>query len=259
MSAKESRVTVDRGQRTIYLIEHEGADLKTMTSALQDNFHGHQLSVFEDLERGREEILLQKPTVIILALDWGKNDRVEAFIKEIKLDETLKRIPMVVVATRNIFDQFDDAIKRFGLLKVPKSIRVPKFVETVSEALTVANSMEVDELTLSAGDILFKEGDPADYIYCLMGGRLQVYKEKGGETQIINEVVGKQMVGEMAVVDQSTRSASIKALDESKILRLKVGDVEAYLNDQPLWLHLMVKTLIARIQESNERIIQLSK
>jgi len=259
MSAKESRVTVDRGQRTIYLIEHEAQDLKTMTMAIQDNFHGHKLSTFEDLERGREEILLQKPTIIILALDWGDHDRVEAFIKEMKLNETLRRVPMVVVGTRNLFDQFDDSIKRFGLLKVPKSIRVPKLIETVSEALTIANSMEVDELTLSAGDMLFKEGDPADYIYCLMGGRLQVFREKGGEVQIINEIVGKQMVGEMAVVDQSTRTASIKSLEDSKILRLKVGDVEAYLNDQPLWLHLMVKTLIQRIKESNERIVQLSK
>ena len=82
----------------------------------------------------------------------------------------------------------------------------------------------IDLVSIRRGDFLFREGDDADALYIVKGGIVQVI----GEGDLVYERVGEGgIVGELAIVDEGTRSASVRA--ESRADLIKV-DVPGFLN-----------------------------
>jgi CRP-like cAMP-binding protein/membrane protease YdiL (CAAX protease family) len=83
-------------------------------------------------------------------------------------------------------------------------------------------------LRLSAGEDLITEGDAADALYFVESGSFEVRKrsERGDESHPIGEARAGAVVGEVALLDRGTRSATVRALDDSVALVLRVGDLE---------------------------------
>ncbi|HDK16986.1 MAG TPA: cyclic nucleotide-binding domain-containing protein, partial [Nitrospirae bacterium] len=74
-----------------------------------------------------------------------------------------------------------------------------------------------------AGSVLFNEGDTGSFIGFVRSGKLEVKKEtefKG--RQIVLAVLGKgSFVGELSILDEQPRSATVVALEDSKLFLLK--------------------------------------
>ena len=70
--------------------------------------------------------------------------------------------------------------------------------------------------TFDVGQEIFAEGDPGDRVYLLLSGSLHVTRKDAGEkTQIF--LVPGNLVGELAVIRQEPRSATVTALAPSKV------------------------------------------
>lgn len=80
---------------------------------------------------------------------------------------------------------------------------------------------EYEIITLRPNELLFKEGDPADSLYVLKAGMLsvRVSNDDGSESEIARIVPGA-VVGEMALLSGSTRSASVYAINDAGLLRI---------------------------------------
>lgn len=67
------------------------------------------------------------------------------------------------------------------------------------------------------GQVLFVEGDPAEWLLVLAGGRLKVsvYSPNGDEL-IVDTVAAGQAVGELGVLAGARRSATVEALSDSQ-------------------------------------------
>lgn len=65
---------------------------------------------------------------------------------------------------------------------------------------------------LSAGEILFREGQEADSMYVVVSGRLRATREEDGETRIVGEITRGETVGEMALLTGERRSATVQAM-----------------------------------------------
>ena len=74
----------------------------------------------------------------------------------------------------------------------------------------------LEEQVLSAGERLFEKGDPGRCMYIIVSGRLRVHD--GDQT--LNELGERDIVGEMAVLESAPRSASVTAVEETRLLRL---------------------------------------
>src|SRR6185295_10410962 len=79
----------------------------------------------------------------------------------------------------------------------------------------------VEWVTLSAGETLFRQGDPGDAAYLVVSGRVRVAvsDEDGGE-RIIGEIVSGELVGEQAILLDTTRSATIFAARDTHLARI---------------------------------------
>jgi CRP-like cAMP-binding protein len=82
---------------------------------------------------------------------------------------------------------------------------------TLAEVATL-----LEEQVLSAGERLFEKGDPGHCMYIIVSGRLRVHD---GD-QLLNDLGERDIVGEMAVVESAPRSASVTAIEETRLLRL---------------------------------------
>lgn len=115
------------------LIEDDDVDVMTVNRALRDSKVTNQLVPIgngeEAIEYLRDESAA-KPGIILLDLNMPKMDGAE-FLKIVKADKTLKKIPVVILTTSNS-DQ--DVIETFELGAagyMVKSVDYEKFVEII--------------------------------------------------------------------------------------------------------------------------------
>jgi EAL domain-containing protein (putative c-di-GMP-specific phosphodiesterase class I) len=74
--------------------------------------------------------------------------------------------------------------------------------------------------TLEPGEALFKEGDPPTSAFLIERGRVRISAERDGEHLILADLGNGDLVGEMAVIDDSPRTASAVALEHCVLLEI---------------------------------------
>lgn len=108
-------------------------------------------------------------------------------------------------------------------------------------------------LTFNTGDVVFKEGDRGDYVCFVVDGELEVFKtSKSGEPTPITRLTSGESIGEMSVVDDFPRSASVRALRETKVLTLTHNNFDNLVDKHPKVGNKMLKG-IARALSMNLR------
>lgn len=73
---------------------------------------------------------------------------------------------------------------------------------------------------LSAGEILFREGDEADSMYVVVSGRLRATRREDDQSQVVGEITRGETVGEMALLTGGKRSATVQAMRDSVLVGL---------------------------------------
>jgi len=64
------------------------------------------------------------------------------------------------------------------------------------------------------GQLLFREGDPADSVFRILSGTVEIVRELNGEPIVLGRVGAGQFVGEMGVVENRPRNATARAASE---------------------------------------------
>jgi CRP-like cAMP-binding protein len=105
----------------------------------------------------------------------------------------------------------------------------------------------VEWVTLSAGEILFRQGDPGDAAYLVVSGRVRVAvsDEDGGE-RVIGEIVSGELVGEQAILLDTTRSATIFAARDTHLARIPRDVFTKFVESHPDVTLPMIRTIVAR-------------
>ena len=120
----------------------------------------------------------------------------------------------------------------------------PMFAQVPAEDLApLASSAE--ERSYAAGSVLCREGEPGDELFLILGGRVRVVR--GGTT--LAELGPGEAVGEMAVLDEGPRSATVEALEETEVLALESEAFYEVLHEQVEIAEGVIRTLVRRLRE----------
>ena len=112
-----------------------------------------------------------------------------------------------------------DKLTREVNLKLEILHKMPLFrFITYQELVRVLNITTVKQY--AAGADVVSEGDAGDELFVMLTGKVRVHS---GDTAIVDLGPG-QHFGEMALVDKAPRSASVSAIEDSKILAIKRRD-----------------------------------
>ena len=104
----------------------------------------------------------------------------------------------------------------------------PLFAGAPEDVLsTMGNRMQM--LRLSEGDILYNEGDLADGLYLVVNGKVAIWS---GAVEIRERIEG-EYVGELALIDDSPHSATVRAKTDAILLKLHRGDFHQVLSTSP--------------------------
>lgn len=88
---------------------------------------------------------------------------------------------------------------------------------TVNGTKRLLDSGEIKEH--SAGTVLLKEGDNANFVLLVLAGRLEVFVERDDQVLVLTEAKPGAILGELAVLCGIPRSASVRAKDNSAVLQ----------------------------------------
>ena len=105
-------------------------------------------------------------------------------------------------------------------------------------------------MPLSAGEVLFTEGDPPNSMYVVRSGTLRI--RSGG---VIYEDVGPGgIVGEMALVEHyPARSATVYALIDSELVAVDEAQFTALVAEQPHFALKVMRVLSSRLRRMDRR------
>jgi len=113
-------------------------------------------------------------------------------------------------------------------------INIPLFEKINGEEVKVV-ARHMDTIDLNTGDILFRESDKGNYVFFIKEGELDVLKksETSGKDVTLATLREGQSIGEMSIIDDFPRSATIQAKKRSKLYILSKSAFDMILNKHP--------------------------
>ena len=99
-------------------------------------------------------------------------------------------------------------------------IYIPIFDKIIADELRLI-SKYMNVVEADPGEVIFKEGEKGDYVCFVVNGSLDVIKKsETGKNIVISTLSKGRSIGEMSVIDDSPRSATVKARTKSTLVTL---------------------------------------
>jgi CRP/FNR family cyclic AMP-dependent transcriptional regulator len=115
-----------------------------------------------------------------------------------------------------------------------------------------------ETMQFEAGETLFRRGDPGDSVMLVLSGRVAAESHRsGGELLVMNVVETGELVGEMAVLEGTTRSATVTALEPCEVLVIPSSEFLALLVNHPGLVVRMLGTVTERLRSLTEKVGEL--
>jgi CRP/FNR family transcriptional regulator/CRP/FNR family cyclic AMP-dependent transcriptional regulator len=106
---------------------------------------------------------------------------------------------------------------------------------------------------------IVEEGLPGDYMYIIREGRVSVSKlSEDGREKILEFLEAGAFFGEMSLLDNAPRSASVRALTEARVLALSRSDFLNVLRRSPDLAMAVIQELTRRLRQIDEQASSLS-
>lgn len=107
---------------------------------------------------------------------------------------------------------------------------------------------EMDWFLLPGGETLFEYGDASDALYVLKSGSLGAFKpDAGGALQLEGVVAAGETVGELGLIVDQPRSATVRALRDSELLRLSHRGFENLVTRHPEAMLVSARLAVRRL------------
>lgn len=106
-----------------------------------------------------------------------------------------------------------------------------------------------DGLRLTTGDVLMREGEAADDLFVVRHGRLRAtVVGADGDPVVVGEIGKHEVVGEMAVITDRDRSATVRAMRDTDLFRLPATAFGAVVQRHPEMLRPFAGVVVDRLR-----------
>jgi serine/threonine protein kinase len=113
--------------------------------------------------------------------------------------------------------------------------------------------------TFEAGEVIFSEGDPSDYICIVESGSVEISVDTDGDRKVIATLGRGEPFGELAAITGNPRTATATAVEASTIRMVTRDDIGAEIEKLSSWVGAIVEALTNRFIEISERLLELEK
>jgi CRP/FNR family cyclic AMP-dependent transcriptional regulator len=104
----------------------------------------------------------------------------------------------------------------------------------INEAALSELANEVEEVAVQKNEVVVREGEPGNRMFIIHSGRVEVLKFLDQPQEMVLAVFGpRDFLGEMSMIECVTRSASLRAIEETFLFSLKGTDLYRLYRHQP--------------------------
>jgi CRP-like cAMP-binding protein len=127
--------------------------------------------------------------------------------------------------------------------------RVPVFAGCTATQIAAIAAVAQDSY-FQPGQIIVTQGTPGQAFYLILSGRVEILRD--GKS--LGAFGPGDFFGEMSLLDQAPRSATIRALESTSCLMLSSWDFKALLEEQPGIAIKLLEVLSRRLRVADEHI-----
>jgi CRP-like cAMP-binding protein len=140
-------------------------------------------------------------------------------------------------------------IERMMLLR-----NVPMFTGLEPEDLDEMASVVI-ERRYAPNEDLCRQGDHGDAVFVVVKGRVRVFTGGGalGPERLLSELEAGACIGEMAVLDDAPRSATVRALERTRVVVIPGAGFKELLSTRPQMARSIIGELVRRMRGMKAR------
>jgi CRP-like cAMP-binding protein len=109
-----------------------------------------------------------------------------------------------------------------------------------------------DEVDCRAGTTLFEEGDHGDSFYVIAEGEMSVLKGAGICRRELARIGPGDVFGEMAFISNDPRTATLRTLTDTTLLRLKQDDFTILMDQDERFAQRILRLISRRLRQTTE-------
>jgi len=121
------------------------------------------------------------------------------------------------------------------------------FFASLDQVTRLALAEELEPVHVVAGDVVMAQDDAGDGVFLLLSGRLRVSVAVGRGERVLHDLTRGAIVGEIALVSDRPRSATVRAVRDSDLLLLRVSAFNALVERTPGLLRQVARLLVDRL------------
>lgn len=108
-----------------------------------------------------------------------------------------------------------------------------------------------EQRTFKIGDVIMKQGEHGEAAYIIEQGKVEILLEKAdGTEQRVGTRGPGAMIGEMAIVDNAPRTATVRAIENCELLEISANDfARRLLNADPV-LRMTIQVILTRYRDT---------
>jgi CRP/FNR family cyclic AMP-dependent transcriptional regulator len=135
---------------------------------------------------------------------------------------------------------------------------VPLFASFAEEPLRLLATV-VTRRSATRGSVIITAGDPTESLYIVLSGRLKVMMSDADGKEVILSLLGPgEFFGEMGLIDDAPRSASVVAIEPCELLTITRRDFKKCLAENFEMAMAVMRGLVRRLREADRKIGSLA-
>ncbi len=132
--------------------------------------------------------------------------------------------------------------------------QVPLFAELGLEQLDALQQL-TKEVNYLPNEVIVREGDPGGELYLLVEGSVRVFKDYGRPIQTtLRTLPAVSYFGEMAILDDGTRAATVVAYSRARLLSLDGANLKELIQQMPEISFDLLRVLTTRVRDGERRL-----
>ena len=125
--------------------------------------------------------------------------------------------------------------------------KVPLFSMLKTEDIHMISTIATEE-AYEDGHVLFREGDVGDKLFIVVSGEVLILKNRNGEEKHLATLRENDFLGELALFDAETRTATARCRGPCMFLVIERNDMEQLAHEYPAIAFGFIKVLINRMR-----------
>jgi CRP/FNR family cyclic AMP-dependent transcriptional regulator len=135
---------------------------------------------------------------------------------------------------------------------------VPLFASFPEDQLRMLTSV-ITRRSLPRSTTVMASGDPTDSLYIVLSGRLKVMMSDAEGKEVILSILGPgEFFGEMGLIDDAPRSASVVSIEPCELLSIAKRDFKKCLAENFEMAQAVMRGLVRRLREADRKIGSLA-